>query len=92
MDNEKLLDRIHALETAQAAQSATTAGMEATQGAVQAGNMATTTAMNAHDDDDGGRQCRARRRHLPGHRPPSLTRERPHGGPAGSAARGPNPN
>jgi hypothetical protein len=45
MDNEKLLERIHALETAQAAQSATTAGMEATQGAVQAGNMATTTAM-----------------------------------------------
>ena len=45
MDNEKLLDRIHALETAQAAQTATTAGMEATQGAIQAGNMATTTAM-----------------------------------------------
>ncbi|MDQ4131643.1 MAG: hypothetical protein M3179_00180 [Actinomycetota bacterium] len=45
MDNEKLLDRIHALETAQAAQTATTAGMEATQGAVQAGNMATTAAM-----------------------------------------------
>ena len=45
MDNEKLLERIHALETAQAAQTATTAGMEATQGAVQAGNMATTTAM-----------------------------------------------
>ncbi len=45
MDNEKLLERIHALETAQAAQAATTAGMEATQGALQAGNMATTTAM-----------------------------------------------
>jgi hypothetical protein len=45
MDNEKLLDRIHALETAQATQTATTAGMEATQGAVQAGNMATTAAM-----------------------------------------------
>lgn len=45
MDNEKLLERIHALETAQAGQAATTAGMEATQGAVQAGNMATTTAM-----------------------------------------------
>ena len=45
MDNEKLLERIHALETAQATQTATTAGMEATQGAVQAGNMATTTAM-----------------------------------------------
>ncbi len=47
MDNEKLLDRIHGLETAQATQTATTAGMEATQGAVQAGNMATTTAMSA---------------------------------------------
>jgi hypothetical protein len=46
MENEKLVERIHALETAQAAQSATTAGMEATQGAVQAGNMATTTAMS----------------------------------------------
>lgn len=45
MDNEKLLERVHALETAQATQTATTAGMEATQGAVQAGNMATTTAM-----------------------------------------------
>ena len=45
MDNEKLLERIHALETTQATQTATTAGMEATQGAVQAGNMATTTAM-----------------------------------------------
>ncbi len=45
MDNEKLLERVHALETAQAGQAAATAGMEATQGAVQAGNMATTTAM-----------------------------------------------
>ena len=45
MDNEKLLERIHTLETAQATQTATTAGMEATQGAIQAGNMATTTAM-----------------------------------------------
>lgn len=45
MDTEKLLERVHALETAQANQAASTAGMEATQGAVQAGNMATTTAM-----------------------------------------------
>ena len=45
MDNEKLLERIHALEIGQATQAATTAGMESTQGAVQAGNMATTTAM-----------------------------------------------
>jgi hypothetical protein len=45
MDNEQLLERVHALETAQATQAATTAGMEATQGAIQAGNMATTAAM-----------------------------------------------
>lgn len=45
MENDNLLERIHALETAQATQTATTAGMEATQGALQAGNMATTTAM-----------------------------------------------
>jgi hypothetical protein len=45
MDNEQLVERIHALETAQATQTAATAGMEATQGAIQAGNMATTTAM-----------------------------------------------
>ncbi|HUR74794.1 MAG TPA: hypothetical protein VMZ00_11010 [Sporichthya sp.] len=51
-------ERIHALETAQAVQAATVAGMEATQAAatagaeatqtaMQAGNMATTTAMQA---------------------------------------------
>jgi hypothetical protein len=45
MDNEQLLERIHAVETAQATQAAAASGMEATQGAVQAGNMATTTAM-----------------------------------------------
>lgn len=45
MDNEQLLERLHAVETAQATQAATTAGMEATQAAAQAGNMATTTAM-----------------------------------------------
>lgn len=45
MNNDELLERIHALETAQATQAATQAGAEATQGAAQAGNMATTTAM-----------------------------------------------
>lgn len=51
-------ERLHALETGQAVQAATVAGMEATQAAamagaeatqaaVQAGNMATTTAMQA---------------------------------------------
>ena len=45
MDNEQLLERVHALETAQAAHGAATAGMEATQAAAQAGNMATTAAM-----------------------------------------------
>ena len=50
--------RLHALETGQAVQAATVAGMEATQAAamagaeatqaaIQAGNMATTTAMQA---------------------------------------------
>ena len=47
MDNDQMLDRIHALEVAQATQTATMAGAEATQGALQAGNMATTTAMTA---------------------------------------------
>jgi hypothetical protein len=45
MENEQVIDRIHALEVAQATQEATMAGAEATQGALQAGNMATTTAM-----------------------------------------------
>lgn len=51
-------ERLHALETGQAVQAATVAGMEATQAAamagaeatqaaVHAGNMATTTAMQA---------------------------------------------
>ena len=51
-------ERLHALETAQAVQAASVAGMEATQAAamagaeatqaaLQAGNMATTTAMQA---------------------------------------------
>lgn len=51
-------ERLHALETGQAVQAATVAGIEATQAAamagaeatqaaVQAGNMATTTAMQA---------------------------------------------
>ena len=47
MDNQELLDRIHALETAQATQAASLAGAEATQTAAQAGNMATTAAMQA---------------------------------------------
>lgn len=51
-------ERLHALETAQAVQAATVAGMEATQSAamagaeaaqtaMQVGNMSTTTAMTA---------------------------------------------
>ena len=39
-----LQDRIHALETAQAVQAASTAGMQATQAAAQAGLAATTAA------------------------------------------------
>lgn len=45
MDNDELLERVHALETAQATQAASMAGAEATQAAAQAGNMATTAAM-----------------------------------------------
>jgi hypothetical protein len=41
MDNEKLIERIHALETAQATQTAATGGAQATQAAAQAGMMAT---------------------------------------------------
>ena len=45
MDNDQMLERIHALEVTQAAQAASMAGAEATQTAMNAGNMATTTAM-----------------------------------------------
>jgi hypothetical protein len=45
MDNDQLTERLHAVETAQATQSAAMAGAEATQAAAQAGNMATTAAM-----------------------------------------------
>ena len=44
MENNDLTERIHALETAQATQAATTAGMEATQTAVTAGMQATQAA------------------------------------------------
>jgi hypothetical protein len=47
VENEELLKRIEALETAQAAQEATLAGAQATQGAVQAGMSTTNAAMQA---------------------------------------------
>ena len=47
MDNEQLIERVHALETAQATQAAAMAGAEATQTAMNAGNMATTAAMTS---------------------------------------------
>jgi hypothetical protein len=47
MDNDKMLERIHALEVAQATQAAATTGAEATQTAMNVGNMATTAAMQA---------------------------------------------
>ncbi len=40
MESDDLKERIHALETAQATQTATTAGMQATQAAAQAGTWA----------------------------------------------------
>ena len=47
MENEDLKERIHALETAQATQAATTAGMQATQAAAQAGTWAVMAAGSA---------------------------------------------
>lgn len=44
MENDDLKERIHALETAQATQAATTVGMEATQTAVTAGMQAAQAA------------------------------------------------
>jgi hypothetical protein len=47
MDQEKLLERVHALEVAQATQTATQAGSAATLSATQAGAAATTAAAQA---------------------------------------------
>lgn len=44
MDQDQLLDRVHALEVTQAGQAATLAGAQATQAATQAGTMATMVA------------------------------------------------
>ncbi|MDP9452029.1 MAG: hypothetical protein M3P97_01275 [Actinomycetota bacterium] len=46
-NGDDLKERIHALETAQAAQTATTAGMQATQAAAQAGTWAVMAAGSA---------------------------------------------
>lgn len=47
MENDELKERIHAVETAQATQAATTAGMEATNAATTAGQQATQAAAQA---------------------------------------------
>lgn len=47
MDQEKLLERIHALEVAQATQAAVQAGAVATNTAAQAGAVATNAAAQA---------------------------------------------
>lgn len=47
MDQEQLLERVHALEVAQATQAAGMAGAEATMAASQAGMTATGAAMQA---------------------------------------------
>jgi hypothetical protein len=47
MDQEKLVERIHALEVAQATQTATQAGSVATLTATQTGQAATTAAAHA---------------------------------------------
>ncbi len=44
MDQDQLLERVHALETAGAGQAATLAGAQATQAAAQAGTWATMAA------------------------------------------------
>ncbi len=47
MEDEKILERLHALEVAQATGAATLAGATATQAAAQAGTVSTTAAMQA---------------------------------------------
>jgi hypothetical protein len=47
MDDKQLEERLHAVETAQAAGAATLAGAQATQVAAQAGSSATMAAMQA---------------------------------------------
>ncbi len=47
MDNDEMQERIHSLETAQATQAATTAGMEATQTATTTGLQAAQAAAQA---------------------------------------------
>jgi hypothetical protein len=47
MEDDDMKERIHALETAQATQAATTAGMEATQTAATAGMQAAQAAAQA---------------------------------------------
>jgi hypothetical protein len=47
MDDDKILERVHALETAQATAEAVQSGAEATQAATQAGMSSTTAAAHA---------------------------------------------
>jgi len=47
IESDELKDRIHAVETAQATQAATTAGMESTNAATTAGMQATQAAAQA---------------------------------------------
>ena len=47
MDEKEIVERLHAVEVAQATGAATLAGAQATQAAAQAGTTATTAAMNA---------------------------------------------
>ena len=47
MDDTQIEERLHAVETAQAAGAATLAGAQATQAAAQAGSSATMAAMQA---------------------------------------------
>lgn len=47
MDQNEIVERVHAVEVAQAGQTATLAGAQATQAASNAGTMATNAAMHA---------------------------------------------
>jgi hypothetical protein len=47
MDEKEIVERLHAVEVAQATGAATLAGAQATQAAAQAGTTATTAAMQA---------------------------------------------
>lgn len=74
MDQNQVEERLHAVETAQAAGAATLAGAQVTQAAAHAGMTATMTAMQAGTHgNDRSRWPGSDRRHLYRHRHPVRT-------------------